>query len=187
MTPEPSATSFSDKNTRKRLTNLWKFRPFSPLQGKHGYVNSREEVSQDRVWKRGFKLRYIESLTHRVFPQNPHATNGTSVTDRVVLLYASTRIKFHFVLRHSRHHSVTTVSLSYVPFIIVYYRLSVFRLSSFSSLQIYSAPVMFRAPFLGFVAALSYFNIFTFLWLDNKFIVFVILWLNYLVVLRHFT
>ena len=92
-----------------------------------------------------------------------------------ILLYASTRVRFHFVLRHSRHLSVTTVSLSYVPFIIVYHRLSVFRLSSFSSLQIYSAPVMFRASFLGFVAALSYFNIFTFLWLDNKFIVFVIL------------
>ena len=91
------------------------------------------------------------------------------------LLYASTRVRFHFVLRHSRHLSVTTISLSYVPFIIVYHRLSVFRLSSFSSLRIYSAPVMFRASFLGFVAALPYFNIFTFLWLDNKFIVFVIL------------
>lgn len=44
-------------------------------------VYSREEVSQDRAWKRGFKLRYIESRTRRVFP---HATDGTSVTDRVV-------------------------------------------------------------------------------------------------------
>ena len=78
-------------------------------------------------------------------------------------------------LRHSRHFSVTAISLSYVPFIIVYHRLSIFRLSSIPSLRIYSAPVMFRASFLGFVAALSYFNIFTFLWLDNKFIVFVIL------------
>ena len=98
-----------------------------------------------------------------------------------------TSLSFPSRLCHSCHLSITTVSLSYVPFIIVYHCLSVFRLSSFSSLQIYSAPVMFRASFLGFVAALSYFNIFTFLWLDNKFIVFVILWLNYLVVLRHFT
>ena len=70
-----------------------------------------------------------------------------------------------------RHHHL----FIYVPFIIVFHRLSVFHLSSIPSLQIYSAPVMFRASFLGFVAALSYFNIFTFLWLDNKFIVFVIL------------
>ena len=46
---------------------------------------------------------------------------------------------------------------------------------------------MFRASFLGFVAGLSYFNIPTFLWLDNKIIVFVILWLIFLVVLRYFT
>ena len=51
----------------------------------------------------------------------------------------------------------------------------VFRLSSIPLLRIYSAPFMFRASFLGFVARLSYFNIFTFLWLDNKLIVFVIL------------
>ena len=82
---------------------------------------------------------------------------------------------FPSCLRCSRHLAVTTVSLSYVPSIIVYHHLSVFRLSSFSSLRIYSAPVMLRASFLGFVAALSYFNIFTFLWLDNKFIVFMIL------------
>ena len=87
----------------------------------------------------------------------------------------ATSPSFPSCLRHSRHLSVTTVSLSYIPFIIVYHRLSVFRLSSIPSLQIYSAPVMFQASFLRFVAALSYFNIFTFLWLDNKFIVFVIL------------
>ena len=116
-----------------------------------------------------------------------HELARSRMADRRRLLYASTRVRFHFVLCHSRHLSITTVSLSYVPFIIVYHHLFVFRLSSFSSLCIYSAPVIFRASFLGFVAALSYFNIFTFLWLDNKFIVFVILWLSYLVVLRHFT
>ena len=82
---------------------------------------------------------------------------------------------FPSCLRHSHHLSITTVSSSYVLFIIVYHRLFVFRLSSFSSLRIYSAPVMFQASFFSFVAALSYFNILTFLWLDNKFIVFVIL------------
>ena len=83
------------------------------------------------------------------------------------LLYASTRVRFYIVLRHSRHLSVTTVSSSYLPFVIVYLRLFVFRPSSFSSLRIYSAPIMFRASFLGFVAGLSYCNISTFLWLDN--------------------
>ena len=78
-------------------------------------------------------------------------------------------------LCHSCHFSITAVSLFYVPFIIVFYHLSVFRPSSIPSLRIYSTPFMFRASFLGFVATLSYFNIFTFLWLDNKFIVFVIL------------
>ena len=102
-----------------------------------------------------------------------------------ILLYASTRVTFSIIpvtspsfpscLRHSRHFSITAVSLFSVPFVIVFHRLSVFCLSSIPSLRIYSAPVMFRASFLGFVAALSYFNIFTFLWLDNKFIVFMIL------------
>ena len=78
-------------------------------------------------------------------------------------------------LRHSRHLSVTTVSSSYLLFVIVYLHLFVFRPSSYSSLRIYSAPIMFLASFLGFVAGLSYCNIFTFLWLDNKLIVFVIL------------
>ena len=86
-----------------------------------------------------------------------------------------TSSSFPSCLRPSRHFSVTVVSLFYLPFVIVFHRLSVFRLSSIPSLQIYSAPFMFRASFLGFVATLSYFNIFTFLWLDNKFIVFVIL------------
>ena len=86
-----------------------------------------------------------------------------------------TSSSFPSCLRPSRHFSVTAVSLFYLPFIIVFHRLSVFRLSPIPSLRIYSAPFMFRASFLGFVATLSYFNIFTFLWLDNKFIVFVIL------------
>ena len=108
-------------------------------------------------------------------------------TIRLPLLYASTRVMFYFVLHHSCHLSVTTVSPSYLPFVIVNLRLFVFHPSFYSSLQIYSAPIMFRASFLGFVAGLSYCNISTFLWLDNKFIVFMILWLNYLVVLRYFT
>ena len=86
-----------------------------------------------------------------------------------------TSSSFPSCLRHSRHFSVTAVSLFYLPFIIVFHRLSVFHLSSIPSLRIYSAPFMFRASFLRFVATLSYFNIFTFLWLDNKFIVLVIL------------
>ena len=57
--------------------------------------------------------------------------------------------------RPSRHFSVTVVSLFYLPFLIVFYRLSVFRPSSILSLRIYSAPCMFRASFLGFVATLS--------------------------------
>ena len=97
------------------------------------------------------------------------------------LLYASTRVRFYIVLHHSRHLSITTISSSYLPFVIVYLHLFVFRPSSFSLLRIYSTPIMFWASFLGFVAGLSYCNIFTFLWLDNKFIVFVILWLNYVV------
>ena len=86
-----------------------------------------------------------------------------------------TSSSFPSCFRPSRHFSVTVVSLFYLLFIIVFYRLPVFRLSSIPWLRIYSAPFMFRASFLGFVATLSYFNIFTFLWLDNKFIVFVIL------------
>ena len=86
-----------------------------------------------------------------------------------------TSSSFPSCLRPSRHLSVTVVSLFYLPFVIVFHRLSVFRPSSILSLRIYSAPFMFRASFLGFVATLSCFNIFTFLWLDNKSIVFVIL------------
>ena len=103
------------------------------------------------------------------------------------MLYASMGVMFYIVLCHSRHLSVTTVSSSYLPFVIVNLCLFIFRPSFYSSLWIYSASIMFRASFLGFVAGLSYCNISTFLWLDNKFIVFVILWLNYLVVLRYFT
>ena len=62
---------------------------------------------------------------------------------------------FPSCFRPSRHFSVTVVSLFYLPFIIVFYRLPVFRLSSIPSLRIYSAPFMFRASFLGFVATLS--------------------------------
>ena len=104
-----------------------------------------------------------------------------------IVLYASTRVRFYIVLRHSRHLSITIVSSSYLLLVIVYRCLFVFHPSSFSLLRIYSTPIMFQASFLGFVAGLSYCNIFTFLWLNNKFIVFVILWLNYLVVLRYFT
>ena len=86
-----------------------------------------------------------------------------------------TSLSFPSCFRRSRHFSVTVVSLFYLPFIIVFYCLPIFRLLSIPSLRIYSAPFMFRASFLGFVATLSYFNIFTFLWLDNKFIVFMIL------------
>ena len=95
---------------------------------------------------------------------------------------------FPSCFRPSRHASVLPVMLPFfpsllrhrhlfvlLPFVIVFHRLSVFRPSSILSLRIYSAPFMFRVSFLGFVATLSYFNIFTFLWLDNKFIVFVIL------------
>ena len=42
-----------------------------------------------------------------------------------------TSLLFLSCLHRSRHLAVTTVSLSYVPSIIVYHRLSVFRLSSF--------------------------------------------------------
>ena len=70
---------------------------------------------------------------------------------------------------------VTIVSPSYLLFVIVTFRLFVFCPSFHSSSRIYSAPIMFWASFLGFVAGLSYLNIFTFLWLDNKIIVFMIL------------
>ena len=95
---------------------------------------------------------------------------------------------FPSCFRSSRHASVLPVMLPFFPsllrhrhlFVLLtvrYHLSSSLRLPSFvySSLRIYSAPFMFRASFLGFVATLSYFNIFTFLWLDNKFIVFVIL------------
>ena len=62
---------------------------------------------------------------------------------------------------------VTIVLPSYLLFIIVTFRLFVSHSSFCSSSQIYSAPIMLHASFLGFVAGLSYLNIFTFLWLDN--------------------
>ena len=62
---------------------------------------------------------------------------------------------------------ITIVIPSYLPFIIVNFRLFVFRSLFHSLSQIYSTPIMLRASFLDFVAGLSYLNIFTFLWLDN--------------------
>ena len=143
-----------------------------------------------------FVARGIKKLNTMCESINVRFMNEVDAGYCAGVLYASTRVTFHFVLRHSRHLSVIPVTSPSPPSLYFTYRsLSffivspsfVFRLSSIPSLRIYSAPVMFRASFLGFVAALSYFNIFTFLWLDNKFIVFMILWLNYLVVLRYFT
>ena len=98
------------------------------------------------------------------------------------LLYASTRVTFHLILRPSRHASVLPVtSPSPSSLCFTYRSLSSFIVSPSFVFRLFlrygSIPplFMFRASFLGFVATLSYFNIFTFLWLDNKFIVFVIL------------
>ena len=144
----------------------------------------KDEVEKKICWSQKTKTHRLLYVSHIVHGPQGSVLRGEYCYMPVRELCSTS---FSVIPVTSLSLFVTIVSPSYLSFVIVTLRLFVFCPSFHSSSRIYSTPIMFRASFLGFVAGLSYFNISTFLWLDNKIIVFVILWLIFLVVLRYFT